>query len=396
MRPPVARPGSRGSSSPPPRRPHPEQGEYGPSSRRAHRERRTRRSTRARRPRHSERHHLASESSSHNARTDRQAGSTQTSSSSARTPWRIDVSLRARTVSLLRDGRVLDTWSAVIGKPSTPTPPGLYAIYERVRQPSPNDFLGTWALLLSGVLARSPRLRRRPRPGRDPRPRGSQPARPTRQPHDRTVASESTTAPSTSSRPTQPKAHQSKSPNLDQRVLPTNAHDNHTPTSPQSQRSPDVSRTKRTSPPDPRSARHCESAERTQISPLERTGTERVVADLATALITPLRSRAGGDRPEARALGFVPGNESGSPSQSWILCYERWLTGFERQLATSSAISVRQLLGSSVSPGPIRYCSIFTDSVLFKLGSSVAHASPRSSAHVSRSRCAVVRSRPAH
>jgi lipoprotein-anchoring transpeptidase ErfK/SrfK len=66
-----------------------------------------------------------------------------------RTPWRIDVSLRARTVSLLRDGRVLDTWSAVIGKPSTPTPPGLYAIYERARQPNPNDVLGTWALLLT-------------------------------------------------------------------------------------------------------------------------------------------------------------------------------------------------------------------------------------------------------
>ena len=66
-----------------------------------------------------------------------------------RTPWRIDVSLRARTVSLLHNGRVLDTWSAVVGKPSTPTPPGLYAIYERVPQPSPNDFLGTWALLLT-------------------------------------------------------------------------------------------------------------------------------------------------------------------------------------------------------------------------------------------------------
>ena len=73
-----------------------------------------------------------------------------------RTPWRIDVSLPARTVSLLRDGHVLDTWSAVIGKPTTPTPPGLYAIYERARQPSPNDFLGTWALLLTAF---SPVLR---------------------------------------------------------------------------------------------------------------------------------------------------------------------------------------------------------------------------------------------
>ena len=35
-----------------------------------------------------------------------------------------------------------------IGKPSTPTPPGLYAIYERAPQPSPDDFLGTWVLPL--------------------------------------------------------------------------------------------------------------------------------------------------------------------------------------------------------------------------------------------------------
>ncbi|MBV9004594.1 MAG: L,D-transpeptidase [Solirubrobacterales bacterium] len=67
----------------------------------------------------------------------------------SRTAWRIDVSLRARTVSLLRRGRILDAWPAVIGKPSTPTPPGLYAVYERVPQPSPDDFLGTWALLLT-------------------------------------------------------------------------------------------------------------------------------------------------------------------------------------------------------------------------------------------------------
>jgi L,D-transpeptidase catalytic domain len=65
-----------------------------------------------------------------------------------RTPWRINVSLRARTVALLRNGRVLDTWSAVIGKPSAPT---RRAVRDRrgVRQPSPNEFLGTWALLLT-------------------------------------------------------------------------------------------------------------------------------------------------------------------------------------------------------------------------------------------------------
>jgi lipoprotein-anchoring transpeptidase ErfK/SrfK len=66
-----------------------------------------------------------------------------------RTPWRIDVSLERRTVSLLHNGRVIDRWQAVVGKPSTPTPRGLFAIYERLREPSPNDFLGTWALPLT-------------------------------------------------------------------------------------------------------------------------------------------------------------------------------------------------------------------------------------------------------
>jgi lipoprotein-anchoring transpeptidase ErfK/SrfK len=67
-----------------------------------------------------------------------------------RTPWRIEVSLEQRTVSLLRGGRVTNRWPAVVGKPSTPTPTGLFSVYQRVRQPNPNAFLGTWALLLSG------------------------------------------------------------------------------------------------------------------------------------------------------------------------------------------------------------------------------------------------------
>lgn len=67
-----------------------------------------------------------------------------------RTPWRIDISLKRRTVTLLRDGRVMRRWRAVVGKPSTPTPTGLFSVYQRVRQTDPNAFLGSWALLLSG------------------------------------------------------------------------------------------------------------------------------------------------------------------------------------------------------------------------------------------------------
>jgi L,D-transpeptidase catalytic domain len=66
------------------------------------------------------------------------------------TPWRIEISLERRTVSLLHGGRIADRWRAVVGKPSTPTPTGLFSVYQRVRQPDPTGFLGTWALLLSG------------------------------------------------------------------------------------------------------------------------------------------------------------------------------------------------------------------------------------------------------
>jgi lipoprotein-anchoring transpeptidase ErfK/SrfK len=66
-----------------------------------------------------------------------------------RTPWRIDVSTERRTVTLLRGGRVMYSWLAVVGKPSTPTPRGLFSVYMHVPQPSPNDFVGTWALMLS-------------------------------------------------------------------------------------------------------------------------------------------------------------------------------------------------------------------------------------------------------
>jgi L,D-transpeptidase catalytic domain/SnoaL-like polyketide cyclase len=38
---------------------------------------------------------------------------------------------------------------AVVGKPSTPTPLGLFAVYERARQPDPDAFLGPWALHLT-------------------------------------------------------------------------------------------------------------------------------------------------------------------------------------------------------------------------------------------------------
>ena len=66
-----------------------------------------------------------------------------------RTRWRVVVDVDRRTVSLLRDGRVRGSWPAVVGAPSTPTPRGLFAVGERIRQPDANGFIGSWAVHLT-------------------------------------------------------------------------------------------------------------------------------------------------------------------------------------------------------------------------------------------------------
>jgi len=73
------------------------------------------------------------------------------------TPWRIRVDLGNRTVTLIKGGRAVARDRAVIGSAANPTPTGLFAISERVRQPDPDRFLGSWALLLT---AHSNTLRR--------------------------------------------------------------------------------------------------------------------------------------------------------------------------------------------------------------------------------------------
>jgi lipoprotein-anchoring transpeptidase ErfK/SrfK len=71
--------------------------------------------------------------------------------------WRITVSLRARQVSVFRAGRIVRSFTAVVGKPSTPTPTGLFAVAAALRQPDANLFEGSWVLPLtahSDVLER--------------------------------------------------------------------------------------------------------------------------------------------------------------------------------------------------------------------------------------------------
>jgi lipoprotein-anchoring transpeptidase ErfK/SrfK len=71
------------------------------------------------------------------------------------TPYWVNVNTGGRSVTVYENGRELHRYRAVVGKPSTPTPDGLAAIYEKDAQSDPTAFLGPWALpltILSNVL----------------------------------------------------------------------------------------------------------------------------------------------------------------------------------------------------------------------------------------------------
>jgi hypothetical protein len=64
-------------------------------------------------------------------------------------PWRIAVSRARREVSVYNAGRRVRTFAAVVGKPATPTPAGLFAIAAELPQGTGEDFEGTWVLPLT-------------------------------------------------------------------------------------------------------------------------------------------------------------------------------------------------------------------------------------------------------
>jgi lipoprotein-anchoring transpeptidase ErfK/SrfK len=67
------------------------------------------------------------------------------------TSYWVTVDKHARTVSIYQRGKLIHRFRAVIGKPTTPTPDGLAAIYEKDPQPDPRGFLGPWALPLTAL-----------------------------------------------------------------------------------------------------------------------------------------------------------------------------------------------------------------------------------------------------
>lgn len=67
----------------------------------------------------------------------------------ARNPWKLEVSLSARRLTVLRDGRVIQRVRVAIGPPQTPTPTGRFAVTDRLVTGNSNGPYGCCILALS-------------------------------------------------------------------------------------------------------------------------------------------------------------------------------------------------------------------------------------------------------
>lgn len=67
----------------------------------------------------------------------------------AATDWRVRVSLRQRTLTVLRGGLVYGTHSVAIGGPATPTPTGLFFVTDLLAPPDPAGVFGPYAFGIS-------------------------------------------------------------------------------------------------------------------------------------------------------------------------------------------------------------------------------------------------------
>lgn len=73
------------------------------------------------------------------------------------TGWRIEVDRGSRSLSVRHLGRERRRFRVVVGSSRTPTPSGLFAVADKVKQSNPNLFIGGWALPItahSNVLRR--------------------------------------------------------------------------------------------------------------------------------------------------------------------------------------------------------------------------------------------------
>jgi hypothetical protein len=75
------------------------------------------------------------------------------SASLSRVSWRLEVSLSARRLTVVDDGRVMQRFAVAIGAPGAPTPTGRFAVTDRLETGDPSGPYGCCILALS---ARSP------------------------------------------------------------------------------------------------------------------------------------------------------------------------------------------------------------------------------------------------
>jgi lipoprotein-anchoring transpeptidase ErfK/SrfK len=67
----------------------------------------------------------------------------------SRVDWELKVSLSARRVSVLYNGRTVERYTVAIGQPSAPTPTGRYAVTDRLLTGDPTGPYGCCILALS-------------------------------------------------------------------------------------------------------------------------------------------------------------------------------------------------------------------------------------------------------
>jgi len=67
----------------------------------------------------------------------------------SRVPWELKVSLSARRVSVLLNGRTVESYTVAIGQPSAPTPTGRFAVTDRLLTGDPSGPYGCCILALS-------------------------------------------------------------------------------------------------------------------------------------------------------------------------------------------------------------------------------------------------------
>jgi len=68
-----------------------------------------------------------------------------------RVPWELRVSLAARRLTVLEDGRPLERYTVAIGRPSAPTPTGRFAVTDRLETGDPSGPYGCCILALTAL-----------------------------------------------------------------------------------------------------------------------------------------------------------------------------------------------------------------------------------------------------